>query len=101
MFIEKLNQRIYKKKLTCKKLNSTYTIIYYRKMVKLIPLAPTVREALLFQTGAPELVVQKGELKALDGRCCNQANIINTRTTSRKNRTPIAVGKKSDSLNKK
>jgi len=35
-----------------------------------VPLAPTVKEELLFQTGAPELVVQKGELKALDGRCC-------------------------------
>ncbi len=27
-----------------------------------IPLDPTVKDALLFQTGAPELVVQKGEL---------------------------------------
>jgi hypothetical protein len=33
-----------------------------------LPREPTVREALLFQTGAPELVVQKGELKALAGR---------------------------------
>lgn len=37
---------------------------------KEIPLAPTVRDELLFQTGAPELVVQNGELKALDGRYC-------------------------------
>lgn len=36
----------------------------------MIPLAPTVRDELLFQTGAPELVVQNGELKALDGRYC-------------------------------
>ena len=36
----------------------------------MIPLAPTVKEELLFQIGAPEFVVQKGELKALDGRCC-------------------------------
>lgn len=35
-----------------------------------IPLVPTVKELLLFQTGAPEFVVQKGELKALDGRYC-------------------------------
>ena len=27
-----------------------------------IPLGPTVKDELLFQTGAPELVVQKGEL---------------------------------------
>lgn len=35
-----------------------------------IPLVPTVKDELLFQTGAPELVVKKGELKALDGRYC-------------------------------
>ena len=33
-----------------------------------VPLDPTVSDELLFQMGAPELVVQKGELKALDGR---------------------------------
>ena len=33
-----------------------------------VPLGPRVREELLFQTGAPELVVQKGELWALEGR---------------------------------
>lgn len=33
-------------------------------------------DELLFQTGAPELVVQNGELKALDGRyCINQFRI--------------------------
>lgn len=57
----------------------------YIKMMNLIPLDPTVREELLFQTGAPEFVVQKGELKALDGRCCNKANIINTRTNQKIN----------------
>jgi len=36
-----------------------------------IPLDPTVKEELLFQTEAPEFVVQYGELKALDGRCCH------------------------------
>lgn len=40
----------------------------------MIPLAPTVKEELLFQTGAPEFVVQKGELKALDGRSCITLN---------------------------
>ena len=34
------------------------------------PRWPTVRAELLFQTGAPELVVQKLELFPLDGRCC-------------------------------
>ena len=34
------------------------------------PRWPTVRAELLFQTGAPELVVQKLELLPLDGRCC-------------------------------
>lgn len=29
-----------------------------------------MRAELLFQTGAPELVVQKLELFPLDGRCC-------------------------------
>lgn len=29
-----------------------------------------MRAELLFQTGAPELVVQKLELLPLDGRCC-------------------------------
>lgn len=33
-----------------------------------VPLVPTVRDELLFQTGAPEFVVKNGELKALDGR---------------------------------
>lgn len=37
---------------------------------RLIPLVPTVKEELLFHTGAPEFVVQNGELKALDGRYC-------------------------------
>jgi hypothetical protein len=34
----------------------------------ILPRDPTVRDELLFQTGAPELVVQKAELWALDGR---------------------------------
>jgi len=33
------------------------------------PRCPTVRAELLFQTGAPELVVQKLELLPLEGRC--------------------------------
>jgi hypothetical protein len=36
------------------------------------PRLPTVRELLLFHTGAPLLVVQCCELCALLGRCCRQ-----------------------------
>ena len=35
-----------------------------------IPRVPTVMEELLFHTGAPEFVVQKGELLELEGRYC-------------------------------
>lgn len=34
----------------------------WQKTNVLLPRVPTVSEELLFQTGAPELVVQKGEL---------------------------------------
>lgn len=36
---------------------------------KVLPLGPTVRATLSFQTGAPALVVIKGVLWALDGTC--------------------------------
>ena len=40
-------------------------------LIKLIPLEPTVRELLLFHTGAPLLVVQYGASKWLLGRYCS------------------------------
>lgn len=46
-----------------------------------IPRVPTVKELLLFHTGAPEFVVMKGELNALDGRYCTIINQSNVQTS--------------------
>jgi hypothetical protein len=56
-------------------MHSSNVVNKFQKALE-VPRSPTVREALLFHTGAPELVVQKFELCALDGRNCKTCTYV-------------------------